>query len=96
MLGRPPRDEYVAEEHSGHHRRSDLVFRIAPGNRPNRGDHVALTVDLRRVLFFGADGRRVTPSSASHGTTRAACAAPPRSAAAAPRRSRRRARGGPR
>src|SRR5690606_34668369 len=61
MLGRQPRDEAVGEEHAGHHRRSDLVFRIAPGNRPNRGDHVALTVDLGRVLFFGADGRRATP-----------------------------------
>ncbi|MFA1539219.1 ABC transporter ATP-binding protein [Actinomadura monticuli] len=61
MLGRPSREEDVAEEHAGHHRRSDLVFRIAPGDRPNRGDHVALTVDFGRVLFFGADGRRITP-----------------------------------
>ncbi|MFG2086777.1 MULTISPECIES: ABC transporter ATP-binding protein [unclassified Spirillospora] len=60
MLGRPAPEEPV-EEHAGHHRRSDLVFRIAPGNRPNRGDHVALRVDLDRVLFFGADGHRVTP-----------------------------------
>ncbi|MEU5992666.1 ATP-binding cassette domain-containing protein [Spirillospora sp. NPDC047418] len=61
MIGRPPPDEPAPEEHSGHHRRSDLVFRIAPGDRPNRGDHVALTVDLGRVLFFGDDGRRITP-----------------------------------
>ena len=61
MLGMPVRDEQPVEEHSGHHRRSDLVFRIAPGDRPNRGDRVALTVDLERVLFFGADGRRVNP-----------------------------------
>ncbi|MEU8796806.1 ABC transporter ATP-binding protein [Spirillospora sp. NPDC048819] len=60
MLGRPVHEEPV-EEHAGHHRRSDLVFRIAPGNRPNRGDHVALRIDLSRVLFFGADGHRVTP-----------------------------------
>ncbi|XRQ03425.1 ABC transporter ATP-binding protein [Actinomadura welshii] len=60
MLGRPAYEEPV-EEHAGHHRRSDLVFRIAPGHRPNRGDHYALRVDLSRVLFFGADGRRVTP-----------------------------------
>ncbi|TYB43536.1 ABC transporter ATP-binding protein [Actinomadura chibensis] len=62
LLGRPNQGgEAVEEEHAGHHRRSDLVFRIAPGDRPNRGDHVALTVDLDRVLFFGADGRRVNP-----------------------------------
>jgi multiple sugar transport system ATP-binding protein len=62
MLGRPPsRVEDLAEEHAGHHRRSDLVFRIAPGGRPDRGDHVALMVDFDRVLFFGADGRRITP-----------------------------------
>ncbi|TDD66256.1 ABC transporter ATP-binding protein [Actinomadura rubrisoli] len=54
-------DEPAPEGHAGHHRRSDLVFRIASGNRPNRGDHVALCVDLERVLLFGADGRRVTP-----------------------------------
>ncbi|MFD0686664.1 ABC transporter ATP-binding protein [Actinomadura fibrosa] len=61
LLGRPAADEPVPEEHAGHHRRSDLVFRAAPGERPNRGDHVALTVHLDRILLFGADGRRVTP-----------------------------------
>ncbi|TDC48995.1 ABC transporter ATP-binding protein [Actinomadura sp. KC345] len=61
LLGGPVRDDPPVEEHAGHHRRSDLVFRIAPGNRPQRGDHVALRVDLSRVLFFGADGHRVTP-----------------------------------
>ncbi|MGP4027801.1 ABC transporter ATP-binding protein [Actinomadura sp. 3N407] len=60
MLGRPTYEEPV-EEHAGHHRRSDLVFRISPGNRPDRGDHVALRVDLSRVLFFGEDGHRATP-----------------------------------
>src|SRR5690606_36659473 len=28
--------EQPAEEHEGHHRRTDLVFRIPPGRRPNR------------------------------------------------------------
>jgi multiple sugar transport system ATP-binding protein len=60
MLGRPSPAE-PAEEHAGHHRRTDLVFRIPPGSRPNRGEHYALRVDLNRVLFFDADGRRVTP-----------------------------------
>ncbi|WP_242890336.1 ABC transporter ATP-binding protein [Actinomadura litoris] len=53
--------EPAPEEHAGHHRRSDLIFRAGPGGRPNRGDRVALTVDLDRILLFGADGRRVTP-----------------------------------
>ncbi|MFI0368232.1 ABC transporter ATP-binding protein [Actinomadura sp. 1N219] len=63
MLGRPSQTEEPVEEHApGHHRRrADMVFRIAPGDRPNRGDRVALTVDFERVLFFGADGKRVTP-----------------------------------
>jgi multiple sugar transport system ATP-binding protein len=61
MLGRAAEEADPAEEHAGHHRRSDLVFRIAPGGRPDRGDHVALTVDIGRVLFFDAAGRRVTP-----------------------------------
>ncbi|TDD82424.1 ATP-binding cassette domain-containing protein [Actinomadura darangshiensis] len=61
MIGRAAPEADPAEEHAGHHRRSDLIFRIAPGGRPNRGDHVALTVDFDRILFFGADGRRVTP-----------------------------------
>ncbi|MES9541100.1 ABC transporter ATP-binding protein [Spirillospora sp. NPDC049024] len=61
LFGRPAEEEEPHEEHAGHHRRSDLVFRIAPGGRPNRGDRVALAVDLDRVLFFGADGRRITP-----------------------------------
>ncbi|SFN15279.1 MULTISPECIES: ABC transporter ATP-binding protein [Actinomadura] len=61
VFGRPSGEEEYTEEHAGHHRRSDLVFRIAPGGRPDRGDHVALTIDFGRVLFFGADGRRVTP-----------------------------------
>ncbi|WP_067461835.1 ABC transporter ATP-binding protein [Actinomadura macra] len=61
-LGRPAfAHDPPQEEHAGHHRRSDLVFRIAHGDRPNRGDHVALAVDLERILLFGADGRRVTP-----------------------------------
>ncbi|SNR71712.1 ABC transporter ATP-binding protein [Actinomadura mexicana] len=60
LFGRPA-EEAPIEEHAGHHRRSDLVFRIAPGGRPDRGDRVALAVDLDRVLFFGADGRRITP-----------------------------------
>ncbi|QXJ25108.1 ABC transporter ATP-binding protein [Actinomadura graeca] len=54
-------DETPQEKHAGHHRRSDLLFRIASGDRPNHGDHVALTVDLERILLFAADGRRVTP-----------------------------------
>lgn len=49
------------EEHAGHHRRSDLIFRIASGERPRRGDEVTLAVDLDRVLLFGADGVRITP-----------------------------------
>ncbi|MGH3240687.1 MAG: ABC transporter ATP-binding protein [Spirillospora sp.] len=63
LLGRPPEQvEEPVEEHAGHHRRrADLIFRIAAGHRPNRGDHIALTVDLDRILFFGADGRRATP-----------------------------------
>ncbi|RKS74811.1 multiple sugar transport system ATP-binding protein [Actinomadura pelletieri DSM 43383] len=64
LLGPPQRQEQeqAVEEHvGGHHRRPDLMFRIAPGDRPNRGDRVALAVDLDRILFFGADGRRVTP-----------------------------------
>ncbi|NYE12385.1 ABC transporter ATP-binding protein [Actinomadura citrea] len=61
LFGRPAGEEAPIEEHAGHHRRSDLVFRIAPGGRPDRGDRVALAVDLDRVLFFGADGRRITP-----------------------------------
>src|SRR5690606_39145007 len=59
MFRRPDYRE-PPEEHAGHHRRTDLVFRIPPGSRPSRGDHYALKVDLPRVLFFGADGRRVT------------------------------------
>lgn len=61
LFGRPAEAREPVEEHAGHHRRSDLVFRIAPGGRPDRGDRVALAVDLDRVLFFGADGRRITP-----------------------------------
>ncbi|KAB2386407.1 ABC transporter ATP-binding protein [Actinomadura montaniterrae] len=61
MLGRPSGEPGRAEEHEGHHRRSDLIFRANPGQRPNRGDHVALTVNLDRMLLFGADGRRITP-----------------------------------
>jgi multiple sugar transport system ATP-binding protein len=61
MLGRPSVEAGQAEEHAGHHRRSDLIFRANPGQRPNRGDHVALTVNLDRMLLFGADGRRITP-----------------------------------
>ncbi|HEU5030973.1 MAG TPA: ABC transporter ATP-binding protein [Spirillospora sp.] len=61
MLGRPSVRPGQAEEHAGHHRRSDLIFRANPGQRPNRGDHVALTVNLDRMLLFGADGRRITP-----------------------------------
>ncbi|MFS2291846.1 MAG: ABC transporter ATP-binding protein [Actinomadura sp.] len=60
MFGRPAGHEEPPEEHAGHHRRTDLVFCIPPGNRPSRGDHYALKVDLARVLFFGAGGRRVT------------------------------------
>ncbi|QFG25707.1 ABC transporter ATP-binding protein [Actinomadura sp. WMMB 499] len=55
-VGGPPQ-----EEHAGHHRRSDLIFRIGPGMRPNPGDHVALTVSFDRMLIFDSDGRRVTP-----------------------------------
>ncbi|WP_131738683.1 ABC transporter ATP-binding protein [Actinomadura roseirufa] len=55
-------DEPVpAEHHAGHHRRSDLIFRIGSGDRPDRGDRVALTVDLDRLLLFDTAGRRVTP-----------------------------------
>ncbi|MEV5827066.1 ATP-binding cassette domain-containing protein [Spirillospora sp. NPDC052242] len=62
MLGRPAADAAPPEEeHAGHHRRSDLVFRIGPGQRPNPGDHVALTVAFDRMLIFDAAGKRVTP-----------------------------------
>jgi multiple sugar transport system ATP-binding protein len=61
LLGRPPEPVDDGEEHSGHHRRSHLIFRANPGQRPDRGDHIALTVNLDRMLLFGADGRRVTP-----------------------------------
>ncbi|GAA2458737.1 trehalose ABC transporter ATP-binding protein SugC [Actinomadura vinacea] len=49
----------VEEEHSGHHRRSDLVF-SAGTDRPERGGEVRLDVDLDRMLIFGPDGRRIT------------------------------------
>ncbi|WP_141577299.1 ABC transporter ATP-binding protein [Actinomadura sp. WMMA1423] len=61
LFGRPAEQEEPHEEHAGHHRRSDLVFRIGPGGRPDRGERVALAVDLERILFFGAHGRRITP-----------------------------------
>ncbi|MFF5263326.1 ABC transporter ATP-binding protein [Actinomadura viridis] len=60
MLGRPAgAPEPPREEHSGHHRRSDLVFR-AGARRPERGQEVRLEVDLDRMLIFGMDGRRIT------------------------------------
>jgi multiple sugar transport system ATP-binding protein len=49
----------VPEEHAGHHRRSDLIFRSGT-ERPARGDDIRLDVDLDRILLFAADGGRIT------------------------------------
>ncbi|MBO2446454.1 ABC transporter ATP-binding protein [Actinomadura barringtoniae] len=61
MLGRPVNDPDPGPEHTGHHRRTDLIFRITTGDRPARGDQVRLSVDLDRLLVFSPDGRRVDP-----------------------------------
>lgn len=44
---------------SGHHRRSDLVFRIGSSRGLTTGSVVHLTVDLDRVLVFDANGARI-------------------------------------
>ncbi|MFI0354747.1 ABC transporter ATP-binding protein [Actinomadura sp. 9N407] len=49
----------VPEEHEGHHRRSNLIFRSGT-DRPARGEEILLDVDLDRLLLFAADGRRIT------------------------------------
>jgi len=59
LFRRPASPEPVEEEHTGHHRRSDLVF-SAGSQRPERGAGVRLDVDLDRMPIFGTDGRRVT------------------------------------
>jgi multiple sugar transport system ATP-binding protein len=54
-IQRPP-----VEEHTGHHRRTDLVF--SNGKlRPVRGEEVLLEVDMDRLLLFREDGARITP-----------------------------------
>ncbi|MBC6461297.1 ABC transporter ATP-binding protein [Actinomadura sp. HBU206391] len=58
-------EEAVADEpgvgtgHSGHHRRSDLVFRIGSSRGLTQGSTVHLAVDMDRILVFGGDGARV-------------------------------------
>lgn len=47
--------------HAGHHRRSDLVFRVPSGRGLSSGHTVHLAVDLDRVLVFAAGGRRIGP-----------------------------------
>jgi multiple sugar transport system ATP-binding protein len=61
MLGRSVADPDPGPEHTGHHRRTDLIFRIMGGPRPARGDQVRLAVDLDRLLVFDPGGRRVDP-----------------------------------
>jgi multiple sugar transport system ATP-binding protein len=59
LLRRTERPGPVPEEHAGHHRRSDLIFRSGT-ERPARGDDIRLDVDLDRILLFAADGGRIT------------------------------------
>jgi multiple sugar transport system ATP-binding protein len=58
---RQPPAEPQAPAGQGHHRRSDLVFRVGSGPGLNRGDTVHLAVDLDRILIFDQEGRRVDP-----------------------------------
>ncbi|MEV5751837.1 ABC transporter ATP-binding protein [Actinoallomurus sp. NPDC052308] len=58
----------VAEEpmpepgrHDGHHRRSDVVFRLESRSGVSAGDAIRLAIDTDRMLLFGEDGRRVDP-----------------------------------
>ncbi|MCO5996364.1 ABC transporter ATP-binding protein [Actinoallomurus rhizosphaericola] len=48
-------------QHDGHHRRSDVVFRLESRSGVSAGDVVRLAVDTDRMLLFGEDGRRVDP-----------------------------------
>ncbi|HEU5157661.1 MAG TPA: ATP-binding cassette domain-containing protein [Streptosporangiaceae bacterium] len=45
----------------GHHRRSDLLFRVASSRGFTPGQELQLVVDLDRVFVFGQDGRRLDP-----------------------------------
>jgi multiple sugar transport system ATP-binding protein len=45
----------------GHHRRSDLVFRVGSSRGLEPGTVVHLGVDLDRLLVFGGHGRRIDP-----------------------------------
>jgi multiple sugar transport system ATP-binding protein len=49
----------AATGRSGHHRRSDLVFRAGTSRGLSLGSAVHLAVDLDRILIFGGNGRRV-------------------------------------
>ncbi|GAA2576527.1 ATP-binding cassette domain-containing protein [Actinomadura fulvescens] len=61
FFGRPAPEPEPEPERTGHHRRTDLIFRITTGPRPDRGDDVRLAVDLDRLLVFDSAGRRVDP-----------------------------------
>ncbi|GAA3197229.1 ABC transporter ATP-binding protein [Actinocorallia longicatena] len=54
-------DAAPAQEHVGIHRRSHLMARMPSGMKWQRSTPVRLAVDPSRLLFFGADGRRVDP-----------------------------------
>ncbi|WP_067820215.1 ABC transporter ATP-binding protein [Actinomadura kijaniata] len=59
LLGRGAAEPEPAPEHEGEHRRSDLMFSLPAGTRPQPGEQVELAVDLDRLLLFDADGRRI-------------------------------------
>ncbi|HEY7488880.1 MAG TPA: ABC transporter ATP-binding protein [Streptosporangiaceae bacterium] len=43
----------------GHHRRSDLLFRVPSARGYTQGQEIRLGVDLERIFVFGQDGRRL-------------------------------------
>jgi multiple sugar transport system ATP-binding protein len=53
------RDEHTGAH--GHHRRSDLLFRVASCRGLTPGQEIRLAVDLDRVFVFGQTGRRLDP-----------------------------------
>ncbi|MEU5881497.1 ATP-binding cassette domain-containing protein [Spirillospora sp. NPDC047279] len=63
LFRRPAPQPEPELEHTGHHRRTDLIFRIISGPRPQRGEEVRLAVALDRLLVFDARGRRIGPVS---------------------------------
>jgi multiple sugar transport system ATP-binding protein len=46
----------------GHHRRSDLLFRVSSGRGLRPGQELRLAVDMERIFVFGANGRRLDPA----------------------------------